>query len=107
MIRNRGKEEFEKRVAAARDFFDSWIEHETASTDLDSLGAKMQLARQARGDRRAGAGPAHARRGREQSERPAWSAAFRFRAAADQTEPRASFQRMTRRGEPMTPRAAS
>jgi DNA primase len=45
MIRNRGKEEFEKRVATARDFFDSWIEHETASTDLDSLGAKMQLAR--------------------------------------------------------------
>jgi DNA primase len=45
MIRNRGKEEFEKRVAGARDFFDSWIEHETAATDLDSLGAKMQLAR--------------------------------------------------------------
>ena len=45
VIRHRGKEEFEKRVAAARDFFDSWIEHETASTDLDSLGAKMQLAR--------------------------------------------------------------
>ena len=45
MIRHRGKEEFERRVAAARDFFDSWIEHETASTDLDSLGAKMQLAR--------------------------------------------------------------
>jgi DNA primase len=45
MIRNRGKDEFEKRVAGARDFFDSWIEHETAATDLDSLGAKMQLAR--------------------------------------------------------------
>jgi DNA primase len=45
MIRNKGKEEFEKRVGAARDFFDSWIEHEAASTDLDSLGAKMQLAR--------------------------------------------------------------
>ncbi len=45
MIRNRGKDEFEKRVAAARDFFDSWIERETASVDLDSLGAKMQLAR--------------------------------------------------------------
>ena len=40
-----GKEEFEKRVAAARDFFDYWIEREAASTDLDSLGAKMQLAR--------------------------------------------------------------
>jgi DNA primase len=45
MIRHRGKEEFEKRVAAARDFFDSWIEREAASTDLNSLGAKMQLAR--------------------------------------------------------------
>jgi DNA primase len=45
MIRNRGKEEFEKRVATARDFFDSWIEHEAAATDLESLGAKMQLAR--------------------------------------------------------------
>jgi DNA primase len=45
LIRHRGKDEFEKRIAAARDFFDSWIEHETASTDLDSLGAKMQLAR--------------------------------------------------------------
>ena len=45
MIRHLGKDEFEKRVAAAPDFFDSWIEHETASTDLDSLGAKMQLAR--------------------------------------------------------------
>ena len=44
MIRNRGKEEFEKRVTEARDFFDSWIDRETASTDLDSLGAKMQLA---------------------------------------------------------------
>jgi DNA primase len=45
MIRRSGKEEFEKRVGGARDFFDSWIEHEAASTDLDSLGAKMQLAR--------------------------------------------------------------
>jgi DNA primase len=45
MIRHQGKDEFEKLVTGARDFFDSWIEHETASTDLDSLGAKMQLAR--------------------------------------------------------------
>jgi DNA primase len=44
MIRNRGKEEFAKRVAAARDFFDWWIEREAASTDLNSLSAKMQLA---------------------------------------------------------------
>ena len=45
LIRREGKEAFEKRVSAARDFFDSWIEREAASTDLDSLGAKMQLAR--------------------------------------------------------------
>jgi DNA primase len=44
MVRKRGREEFEKQIAAARDFFDAWIERETASTDLDSIGAKMQLA---------------------------------------------------------------
>lgn len=45
MIRHQGKEEFEKRVADARDFFDTWIEHEATATDLDSLGAKLELAR--------------------------------------------------------------
>jgi DNA primase len=45
LIRREGKEQFEKRIAAARDFFDYWIEHEVATTDLNSLGAKMQLAR--------------------------------------------------------------
>jgi DNA primase len=45
MIRKSGKEEFEKRVAAAPDFFDFWIEREAASTDLASLNAKMELAR--------------------------------------------------------------
>jgi len=45
MIRNGGKEEFEKRVTGAQDFFDFWIEREAASKDLASLGAKMQLAR--------------------------------------------------------------
>jgi DNA primase len=45
MIRHKGKEEFEKRVSGARDFFDHWIEHEAGSADLDSLGAKMKLAR--------------------------------------------------------------
>jgi DNA primase len=44
MVRTKGREEFEKRVAAARDFFDWWIERETSAADLDSLGAKMQLA---------------------------------------------------------------
>ena len=45
LVRGEGKEEFEKRVAAARDFFDYWIEREVATTDLNSLGAKMKLAR--------------------------------------------------------------
>ena len=91
MIRQRGKDEFEKRVAEARDFFDSWIEHEAASTDLDSLGAKMQLARKLaetvarvqdplmRGEV---ANKVTARLG---------VPAFRFRATADQTESRSSF----------------
>jgi DNA primase len=45
LVRGEGKEAFEGRVAAARDFFDYWIERETANVDLTSLGAKMQLAR--------------------------------------------------------------
>src|SRR3954447_21476567 len=44
MVRKRGREEFEKLVSSARDFFDWWIERETSASDLDSLGAKMQLA---------------------------------------------------------------
>jgi DNA primase len=44
MIRNRGREEFEKLVSSARDFFEWWIERETAAADLGSLSAKMQLA---------------------------------------------------------------
>ena len=45
LIRRNGKEEFEKRVVSARDFFDSWIEREVEAVDLNSLAAKMQLAR--------------------------------------------------------------
>jgi len=45
LVRREGKEAFESRVAGARDFFDYWIERETAGVDLASLGAKMQLAR--------------------------------------------------------------
>jgi DNA primase len=44
MVRKRGREEFEKLVNGARDFFDWWIERETSAADLDSLSAKMQLA---------------------------------------------------------------
>jgi DNA primase len=45
LVRKNGKDDFEKRVTAARDFFDFWIEREAAATDLSSLGAKMELAR--------------------------------------------------------------
>jgi DNA primase len=45
LIRRDGKEEFEKRVTASREFFDYWIEREAAHVDLSSVGAKIQLAR--------------------------------------------------------------
>ena len=45
LIRRDGKEQFEKRVAAAREFFDYWMEREMGGVNLNSLGAKMQLAR--------------------------------------------------------------
>jgi DNA primase len=45
LIRRKGRKEFEKRVAAAPIFFDYWIESEVATSDLNSLAAKMQLAR--------------------------------------------------------------
>ncbi|HEU5314209.1 MAG TPA: DNA primase [Candidatus Udaeobacter sp.] len=45
LVRREGKEAFESRVAGARDFFDYWIERETAGVDLASLGTKMQLAK--------------------------------------------------------------
>ncbi|HST29534.1 MAG TPA: DNA primase [Chthoniobacterales bacterium] len=45
LIRRKGKEEFEKLVESARDFFDYWIEREVSMVDLSSMGAKMQLAR--------------------------------------------------------------
>jgi DNA primase len=45
LVRREGKEVFEKRITGARDFFDYWIERETADSDLASLGAKVQVAR--------------------------------------------------------------
>jgi DNA primase len=45
LVRREGKEEFENRVASARDFFDYWIERETEAADVSSLGAKLQVAR--------------------------------------------------------------
>jgi len=45
LVRREGKEAFQSRIAVARDFFDYWIERETANVDLASFGAKIQLAR--------------------------------------------------------------
>ncbi|HEU0275374.1 MAG TPA: DNA primase [Candidatus Udaeobacter sp.] len=45
LVRREGKQRFEHRLAAARDFFDYWVERETSAVDLSSLGAKMQLAK--------------------------------------------------------------
>jgi DNA primase len=45
LVRRDGKEQFEKRVANARDFFDYWIEREIAGIDLTSVSAKIQAAR--------------------------------------------------------------
>jgi DNA primase len=45
LVRRDGKEQFEERVANARDFFEYWIDREISSVDLTSTGAKIQAAR--------------------------------------------------------------
>ncbi|MGE5209239.1 MAG: DNA primase [Alphaproteobacteria bacterium] len=45
LVRHEGREQFEKRVANARDFFDYWIDREITNTGLNSMGAKIQAAR--------------------------------------------------------------
>ena len=45
LVRRDGKEQFDERIANARDFFDYWIDREIANTDLTSMGAKIQAAR--------------------------------------------------------------
>jgi DNA primase len=45
LVRKKGREEFETRVREAQDFFDYWIEREADRQKLNSLGARMQLAR--------------------------------------------------------------
>jgi DNA primase len=45
LVRREGKEQFGKRVAEARDFFEYWIDREIASADLSSMGARIQAAR--------------------------------------------------------------
>jgi DNA primase len=46
LIQREGKKAFEKRIAEAPEFFDYWIARSAEQTDLTSITAKMQLARQ-------------------------------------------------------------
>jgi DNA primase len=45
LVRLEGIEKFQKRIAAARDFFDYWIDHEIAGTNLQPIAAKKDVAR--------------------------------------------------------------
>ena len=45
LIRNKGRSDFEKRIADAEDFFQYWIAKETAAVPLESLSQKMKLTR--------------------------------------------------------------
>jgi DNA primase len=46
LLRKEGAEKFRARIATAPDFFDFWIGHQVAATDLTNLNAKMQVARE-------------------------------------------------------------
>jgi DNA primase len=46
LVRRDGKEAFEKRIAEAPEFFDYWIDRSAERTNLTSMTAKLQLARQ-------------------------------------------------------------
>jgi DNA primase len=45
IVRKEGADAFRQRIAEAPNFFDYWINRETAAADLSSIAAKMQLAR--------------------------------------------------------------
>jgi DNA primase len=46
LVRKSGRQKFDELVASAPDFFEYWIEKKATTTDLNSLGAKMQVARE-------------------------------------------------------------
>jgi DNA primase len=46
LVRKSGRQKFDDLVAAAPDFFDYWIEKKAATSDLNSLSIKMQIARE-------------------------------------------------------------
>jgi DNA primase len=45
MVRQQGREAFEKLIASSEDFFQHWIERESKSANLASLSEKIRLAR--------------------------------------------------------------
>ena len=45
LVRKSGRQNFEELITAAPDFFDYWIEKKAATADLNSVGGKMQVAR--------------------------------------------------------------
>ncbi|MEP6937798.1 MAG: DNA primase [Chthoniobacterales bacterium] len=49
IVREKGKDDFNARIAQARDFFEAWLEREITGTELSSLGTKMALARRMAG----------------------------------------------------------
>jgi DNA primase len=46
LVRKAGCDKFDALVSSAPDFFDYWIEKKSAASDLNSLAAKMQVARE-------------------------------------------------------------
>jgi DNA primase len=46
LVRKSGRQKFEELVASAQEFFDYWIEKKAASSDMNSLSNKMQVARE-------------------------------------------------------------
>jgi DNA primase len=45
MIRTGGKEDFEERIRAAREFFDYWVERETRNSDIRSDSDRVRVGR--------------------------------------------------------------
>jgi DNA primase len=46
LVRKSGRENFEEIISSAPDFFDYWIEKKAGEANLNSIGAKMQIARE-------------------------------------------------------------
>ncbi len=95
IVRSKGKTEFEKRISAAREFFDYWIEREVAATDLSSVGTKVQLARKLADTVSAVHKPDHARGNREQSLCASRDRAYGVRSAPAKARSKPQLRRGT------------